>query len=187
VEREIDDVYRTPQWLINEILPIVVKPWTVSSSYRILDPACGDGRVGDSAQEYARSIHSKVGLDMCDVTDQGAPCVDVGDFLETAPQPVYDLIITNPPYILAREFIEHGRKFLKDEHSKLVYLLRINFLGSQSRAPFLRDWTPSIYITPKRPSFNGGVSTDSCDYAWFVWDKNKPTLQILETEKYKGK
>jgi hypothetical protein len=32
----------------------------------------------------------------------------------------------------------------------------------------MRARTPDVYVLPNRPSFTGG-STDSIEYAWFVW------------------
>lgn len=64
-------------------------------------------------------------------------------------------------------------------------LLRLNFLGSQRRAAWLRAWTPDVYVLPRRPSFTGR-GTDSCEYAWCVWheDRRGPrgSVEVLELE-----
>ena len=81
----------------------------------------------------------------------------------------FDLIITNPPFSLAKEFLEKSIK----EADCVCYLLRLNFLGSQKRKPFWEDIsTPDeLLVLSKRPSFTG-KGTDATDYAWFCWDKN---------------
>ena len=62
-------------------------------------------------------------------------------------------------------------------------LLRLNFLGSQGRATWLRADQPSFWLTPRRPSFING-RTDSIEYAWFIWGiPGIPTYDILPTEK----
>jgi len=184
VERELDDVYRTPEWLTKEILPTVVCPLSERHAYDILDPGCGNGRIGTLALEYARTITKRATLDLTDITDQGCGA-RIGNFLEMDFARKYDLIIGNPPYVLAQEFVDTARPLLRGKYSKLVLMLRINFLGSQKRAAWHRKWMPSIYVTPKRPRFNEGKRTDSCEYAWIVWDNNRPTVHILETEYYK--
>lgn len=62
---------------------------------------------------------------------------------------------TNPPYALAAKFLAKSLA-----HSLCVsYLLRINFLGSTERKPFLTENRPThLYTLSKRPSF-----VDVCD------------------------
>jgi hypothetical protein len=62
------------------------------------------------------------------------------------------------------------------EAHTVVYLLRLNFLGSAKRKPFWDAHPPThlLTITP-RPSFvNGG--SDSCEYGWFCWDRGGRVL-----------
>jgi hypothetical protein len=95
----------------------------------------------------------------------------------------WDVIITNPPYSLALEFIERALPLA----DVVVMLLRLNFLGGAKRAAFFRDNPPDIYVLPNRPSFTGH-GTDACEYAWFVWPdarhRRYGRLQVLlETPK----
>lgn len=83
----------------------------------------------------------------------------------------YDLIITNPPYSLA----------LCAPHGAVVMLLRVNWLGGQERAPWMRLHTPSLYVSPRRPSFTGAGSA-ATEYAWMTWDSGAPRVVILNTE-----
>lgn len=88
----------------------------------------------------------------------------------------FDVVFGNPPFTLATEFIGESLK-LSDV---VVMLLRLDFLGTQGRQPFMQANTPSIYVIPDRPSFDGG-GTDSNDYAWFVWEKgSRPTVVVLD-------
>lgn len=57
-------------------------------------------------------------------------------------------------------------------------LLRVNFLGSQKRAAWMRANTPSVYVLPKRPSFKSDGKTDATEYAWFLWD-GKPSRVVI--------
>jgi len=77
-----------------------------------------------------------------------------------------DIIITNPPFSLALEFLQKSLR----EAQTVIYLLRLNFLGSQARHEFWKRNRPShVLVLSKRPSFCGGGS-DSTEYAWFCWD-----------------
>ena len=83
----------------------------------------------------------------------------------------FDVIITNPPFSLTEEFLEKSLAELKPDGT-LIYLQRVNFLGSIKRVPFFArigfpNKTPVII---PRPRFAKG-GTDSCEYAWMVWDR----------------
>ena len=99
---------------------------------------------------------------------------------------MYDIVLTNPPYSLAQEFVDHAMKFRRTELSLVAMLLRINFLGSKKRAKWLRENTPTVAVSPRRPQFcknkHGKKGTDATEYAWFLWDGQKPTVLILNTE-----
>jgi hypothetical protein len=102
--------------------------------------------------------------------------VSIADFLQVEPQgseQEYNVIITNPPYSVAMPMIEHSLEF---GARFVVMLLRLNFLASESRAPFMRQYSPDVYVLPNRPSFSGH-GTDSIDYAWFVWHGRQPRQQ----------
>ena len=112
-----------------------------------------------------------------------------------------DLIVTNPPFSLALEFLEKSLK----EAKTVVYLLRLNFLGSQKRKEFWQKNPPShLFTLSERPCFSAfckgnkklkikscgrsypkdtkgkcecsgtiGNGTDATEYAWFVWDRGE--------------
>lgn len=81
--------------------------------------------------------------------------------------PEYDLIFTNPPYSQAKEIIEHA--LTTWPYATVVMLLRLNFLGSQTRHAFWQKFPPNeLHALSCRPSFTGG-GTDATEYAWFVW------------------
>lgn len=97
--------------------------------------------------------------------------VIIGDFLELDIDKKYDVIIGNPPYSLAKEFVEKSLNCLKDD-GVLIFLLRTAFLESKSRYEFWqKNPLSGLYTLSKRPSFING-RTDACSYSWFVWDKS---------------
>jgi hypothetical protein len=94
----------------------------------------------------------------------------IGDFITNgAPsQDPYDLVITNPPFSIAMDFI---RKGLELDTRYVVILQRLNYLGSGARFSFMSENPPDLYILPNRVSFKASGKADSVEYAWFVWDK----------------
>jgi hypothetical protein len=64
-------------------------------------------------------------------------------------------------------FVEHCLEL----SSNVAMLLRLNFLASKKRNPFMREHCPNVYVLSDRPSFTG-KGTDSIEYAWFVWESN---------------
>lgn len=89
----------------------------------------------------------------------------------------FDIIIGNPPYSEAQEFIEHSFELLK-ENGILIFLLRTNFLESKKRYEFWKKYPLSkLYTLSKRPSFTG-KGTDATSYSWFIWDKSTKLQEI---------
>lgn len=168
--REANDFYPTPKWLTRAIVPKVT-----NNPYTIFEPACGTGAIVDVMREAFPEAY----VYATDLTTGQ-------DFLTTPPRREFNLIITNPPFSLAQEFIDRAMLWRRDSSSLVVMLLRLNFLGSQKRAEWWRSRPmPAVYVTPKRPPFgknkHGKIGTDSTEYAWFIWGQPQ-TLEILPTE-----
>ena len=140
------DFYPTPPWCY-ENLDI---DWKQFSSAH--EPCRGDGRIQKFLEaQGVFTTYSEIREDR-----------DFFDWDEKV-----DLIVTNPPFSLAQEFIDHS--ILRA--NTVFMLLRINFLGSIKRHDWwIKNSPNSLYVFSKRPSFTGS-GTDATDYAWFVWDK----------------
>lgn len=93
----------------------------------------------------------------------------------------YDVLITNPPFHLAEDFVKTGWKRARFT----VLLLRLNYIGTDKRYQWMHDNMPSMMVLPNRPSFNDDGKTDSIEYAWMVWDADNPspvgTVRLLAT------
>lgn len=100
---------------------------------------------------------------------QWAEIRDGVDYMTTTFSPV-DLIITNPPFTIAEDFIEKCKQELKKDGT-LVVLQKVNFLGSLVRVDFWNNlgFPNKMPVIIPRPSFTKG-GTDSCEYCWFIWD-----------------
>ena len=136
-------------------------------------------------------IYDKIDVpfkDYCELTEGK-------DYLKTE-MPFVDLILTNPPFSLAKEFIEKAIS----ESDTVCMLQRVNFLGSQSRKEFWNKNPPThLFVLANRPKFIARCQNKECknpmsfqvgsiefcslcdgkvrpqgdatEYAWFVWDK----------------
>ncbi|WP_323915113.1 DNA methyltransferase [Aeromonas veronii] len=93
------------------------------------------------------------------------------DYLEWDFGRKFDVIITNPPFSLTEEFLKKSLSELAPDGT-LIYLQRVNFLGSKKRVPFWAEigFPNKTPILVPRPRFVGGGS-DSCEYSWFIWDR----------------
>lgn len=139
------DFYPTPSWCYKNL----EIDWTQFESAH--EPCRGDGRISDWLGTYVPTTYSEIreGKDFFDWTEG---C---------------DLILTNPPFGIAQEFIDHSIAHAQT----VIMLLRINYLGSISRHEWWKQNAPtSLFVLSKRPSFTG-MGTDATDYAWYVWDK----------------
>jgi hypothetical protein len=162
--RQPDDFYETPAWVTRALVP-KLKP--LRSRARILEPAAGAGAITGVVRKWAPdSTIYAVDIDGERLTKAEANVRIESSFLDYRASG-FDLAITNPPFSLALEFIEHALGFVHTG-GEVAMLLRLNFLGSKKRAPFWKSHPCDVYVIPKRPSFTGG-GTDSCEYMWAVW------------------
>jgi hypothetical protein len=179
-QRISDDNYETPKWAIRRFLE---KFPQIKQVPYILEPSAGNGKIIEVIKEfnpnaiiYANELREECRPSLESLTSQ----VTIQDYLLSPPAKHFPLIIGNPPFSLAMEFIEHSLK----KGSVVAFLLRVNFLASNKRVKFMQEHTPSIYVLPNRPSFVHG-KTDMTEYAWFVWEplenvKLLPTVHILD-------
>ncbi|HHY0551913.1 TPA: DNA methyltransferase [Vibrio parahaemolyticus] len=146
------DAYLTPHWCIDSLMPLInFKPNDVLS-----EPARGDGRI------IERMPAGHV-VKWCEIKEGR-------DYLNTDEEMRADVIITNPPFSYALEFVSTALDRDLSIGGTVIMLLRTGFVGSTKRADFWREYPPThqIVLTP-RPSFvNGG--SDNSEYAWYCWD-----------------
>jgi hypothetical protein len=96
------------------------------------------------------------------------------DFLTFWPNRTYDLILTNPPFTLFKQFAEHSMNMADD----VVFILRLGALGSNERREFWHLHSGAIEIVPWRPSFTVDGGTDQDTYM-FISFKEKNSWRVL--------
>lgn len=182
-----NDFYATPGWCTRAILPhLSIWPGCV-----VLDPCCGDGAILREVGDFFElSHHGKFvlrrGIEI-DATRADAARESRSGYIMTddalsgeAYWGYPALVITNPPYSKAMEFVQKAVA----ASDQVAMLLRLNWLASKKRSEWLRAHTPDVYVLPRRPSFTGR-GTDATDYAWMVWRTSGPEeaiVRILDVE-----
>lgn len=170
------DFYETPEKVVTGLIESEFFDSTVRT---VLEPSAGRGAivrvVRDKFPAYRVTAVEIQDEFVPDLAKTGADFI-VGDFLAQHPAPQFDRIVANPPFSQAEEFVRHAYEFLKP-NGRMAFLLRLPFIASVKRYPLFKELKPSeIHVLSQRPKF-GGTNIDSCDYAWFVWDRN-PILSV---------
>jgi hypothetical protein len=110
--------------------------------------------------------------------------IDQGkDFLlSDKPGHVY-AIVTNPPYALADEFVEHAITLIKPQgYGFVAMLLRTDYDHAKTRRPFFADnpaFSKKVVLTRRIQWFEDSKGSPSFNHAWFMWNfthKGAPTL-----------
>lgn len=183
-ERIDHDFYATPFSATEALLNAV----HITGS--VLEPAAGQGHIAKVLKERLPASDI-VATDLVEREDKFAVGIVPGvDFLTISYQQDlfgnsnylygkhFDNVITNPPFSLAKEFINTALEIAND---KVIMLLKIQFLESQERKAFLQNSPLKyVYVFSDRVSIlNNGEETDEngkkwsslmC-FAWFIWEK----------------
>ena len=159
--RQKDDWYPTPHKAIRSLLDVE------SFDETIWEPAAGDGAISKVLEKACYQVISS------DLNDYGY--CDAGvDFL-MAHKKAADSLVTNPPYKLADQFIQHAINLNVNKHA---WLLRMSFVEGQARFNDIYSHSPpaQIHVFSKRLTIWRGDqkphSTGTTCYAWFVWNSN---------------
>ena len=159
--RKERDEYQTPAWPVQVLIPHLQRSSTAKPYQRpcktIWEPACGEGSMV--------STLAAAGFDII-ATD----IVQGIDFLKEPPREI-DAIITNPPFNLAQEFIEHALA-IAPPHCVIAMLLRTDYDHAKSRRHLFKD-CPQFAMTLKLLSrivwFEPATASPSQNHSWFAW------------------
>lgn len=139
-----------------------------------LEPCAGDGQIIRAANEHlAQRANSNVRWHAVELRQECEPVLQalanpvvIGDFLKVVPAR-YDVIITNPPFSLAEEFVRACLPIA----GHVAMLLRVGWM--ERRDALLRDHPADLWVLPDRPVFgrnkHGKVASDAAMYGWFHW------------------
>jgi hypothetical protein len=164
-----DDLYETPVEATLALLRAEKLP------RRIWEPACGRGAIVNVLRAAGHEVVAS------DLVDYGVPITAPGywrnDFLmeRQAPEGT-EAIVTNPPFKLVEQFIEHALELCP----LVVMLLRLAFLegkkqrrcrildsGALARVHVFRSRLPRMH----RDGWSGPRAESSIPFAWFVFNR----------------
>jgi hypothetical protein len=167
------DCYDTPPVAV---LALVRVETFLQQPRRILEPCCGHGNIVCVLREAGHDVVAT------DLNDRGCPestsCID---FLLPGPRIECDAIVTNPPFVLAEEFVATAL----ERAPVVMMLLRLAFYESERRSEILENCgLARIHVFRKRlpmmhrEGWEGLKGNSGMAFAWFVWERGYagPTL-----------
>ncbi len=183
-ERNANDWYVEPPWIVHALLD--AEPFGGDDAPPIWDPACGRGTIPRIANE-----RGMIGFGS-DLVDRGYSRFSLGtmDFL-TCARRTDNHIVSNPPYGILQEFVDHA---LTLTTGKVAVLARLAWLEGISRREWFHGTNLSrVLVSSARVCCPPGEIAPAFDatkwptggaiaYAWFIWGRDhapEPTLTIL--------
>src|SRR3990167_2918633 len=189
-DRKPHDFYETPEDTTFTLLKYLEQIHVLDKKLdRIWEPACGDGKLAEVFRKEGYNIN----------------CTDKYKYnyiRNTSPETDFLLadatnstwIITNPPFTLAYEFIEHSIKLLtkaRNYRGGVALLLKSNFWHVKRNSKLKQ---PEV-VAPLtwRPNFTQDHKSPVLDMAWSIWSTgldvvNHPThyVPLFKTIYYGG-
>lgn len=166
-EREDDDWYIEPEWLIDALLS------RVEFHGPIYDPCAGRGTIPLVCR--ARGLQA----DGSDIRDRGFGQAGIDFMCDQTPR--FNLI-SNPPFGIMRAWIDHA---LEVTYGKVAVVSRLAFLEGQARKPWFESLPLRYVLVSSRrasmPPGNSDIKADGSKVAmcWLVFQRGwsgEPTL-----------
>jgi hypothetical protein len=161
-----DDLYETPAAAVRALLQVEALPCC------LWEPACGPGAI---VRVLRGAGHSVIATDLADYQSPDQDFARRDFLLERAAPERVEAIVTNPPFKLANQFVEHALRLCP----RVVMLLRLTFLESTRRTAILEaGHLARVYVFRNRlpmmhrAGWNGPMASSTVAYAWFVWDRD---------------
>ncbi len=168
------DFFPTPLWatraFVQHVLPQVWNTGALDHPYKqwtAADPACGEGHMVRALRESFGKVNGS------DVNPYGKG-FEVEDFLlrtGVVPYPVH-MLVTNPPFRLAADFIWQAKQVAE---FGAAFLVRTAFLEGQDRYQQLFSKDPPFLVAQyveRVPMIKGRVcpkASTATAYCWLVW------------------
>jgi hypothetical protein len=172
--RNESDFYITPE----SIIKVFLNQFKLKYENYILEPCAGNGSISKVINEYYpfSDLH-QVEIRPEEINNlKSFGSYSINDFRNmTFLNWKFSTIISNPPYSIAQEIIEHAFT-ISNKDTEIIMLLRLGFLEAEKRRDFWNKHPlTQLYPLINRPSFTGR-GTDACAYGWFVWSNQREKL-----------
>lgn len=165
-QREKNDFYATNPKALKSFLQKLTQDG-LKLNLKIWECSCGQGHLSKELIKQGYDVYSS------DLIDRGFG--QVKDFLKCNSRFKGD-ILTNPPFKLAENFIEHGMSLISNGN-KLILFLKIQFLEGQKRHKLFKKYPPKfVYAHSKRQQCSMNADFDNLKattqfYAWYIFEK----------------
>lgn len=191
--KAIEALFNAPCYSHTQVTELYLKHAKNDPNFYFWEPAAGNGNLSNWLRDNGYNVIAS-DLKYRGCTD--GSIIDGLDFLNTIPDKKFKgaaghpfVIITNPPYSLATEFIEHALEILP-MGGLYIALMNITYLAGQKRYQrvYNKGSLREVYVFSKRIECwkNGERPKDKCgsiaNYAWYVFQKGfngHPTLYWL--------
>lgn len=159
--RVLHDFYPTPRVAVDQLL----KHMEIKGL--VWEPASGNGAISRVLEEV-----DGVTVRSSDIQEKAYGEGGI-DFLKSNDE--VDVIITNPPYALLNQFMEHA---LRIARHKVAFLVNIHAVYGVARHAFYERHPPSMILALSRgiPFFKEGKwkTSGGVKHCWVVFDKTVP-------------
>lgn len=155
-ERKERDLYETPEWATLALLPHLPR-----QPAAIWEPAAASGKMVRPLETSGAYV---LGSDISEGYDFLASVLPAGSH--------WDAIITNPPYELATEFVDHALGLMAPQ-GLVAMLLRTDFDHAKTRAQFFGGFphfAKKVVLMKRIKWFEDSKGSPSFNHAWFIWD-----------------
>ncbi len=165
-ERKDLDLYETPEWVTEVLIPHIPK-----RIHHIWEPACGNGKMSNVLRKYIPIWASDI---------------KYGDDFFDRRSTRGNAIVTNPPFKLSREFIEHALELMKPIDGFVAMLLKVDYDSAKTRRHLFADceaFSKKVVLTKRIAWFveadGKPKASPSENHAWYIWDwrhEGPPTI-----------
>ena len=155
-ERKERDLYETPEWVTEALLPHLRQRLGC-----VWECASGNGKMVKPLKYSGLHVVYSDIADGCDFLKQLRPMGGA------------DAIVTNPPYELATEFCKHAIDLMKPNDGLVAMLLRTDFDHAKTRQYLFAEhlaFSKKLVLTKRIKWFEDSTGQPSFNHAWFIWN-----------------
>lgn len=178
VSKDYSDLYNTPDPAIEALWDYIEHRFDGTQTF--FEPCNGKGKVSNWMSKNA-----DINMVTNELFSEHGESDYNENFLNVNPSVAdewdFDIILSNPPYRIATEFVSEGFKYAKEQY----HLLRINFLEGKKRYDTLLSLghLKNVYVFTSRISCSKGVEEEpqanAVCYCWYHFDRDYDGLPTL--------
>lgn len=167
------DFYATNPYDVKEIMNIL----NYDKNTRILEPCAGNGHISETLKSLGYNVVTN------DIIERDVKLDYTMDFLNQKIDEKYDLVVMNPPFKYAKDFISKSLEY----SDKVLVIARLDLLETATRKDLNNGHLKSVWVHSKRARFakNGDDAkfkeSTSMSTAWFLYtnDKTEETKLVV--------